>query len=255
MKKALFVFALIAASVIDLAMFVYEFTGIIPYVQTKKYLEPYIYSRYLEWEHYDAGSFTGGHTASYGGASVDVPVFVTNYVTYDGEVKDHHFVADWDKDGKNEYRVIIQVPDKSIESPEAKMISEYRKKFTEKDIGKFCKKTEKNAFGSEYEWYDALYSLDMKKCSILERRQCILYKYMMYAKACLMTDPEVYHFENEYGRGFVTKSLSFFGGDGDYYVRYYDNDDLDNAYTLVIHAPDEETAYKIINSVRLDNNS
>ena len=251
MKKALFVFALIAASVIDLAMFVYEFTGIIPYVQTKKKIEPYLYSRYMEWEHYDAGSFTGGHTVTANGVRVDVPVFVTNDVMSDGFVRDNWFSADWDKDGSKEYRVIIQAPGESITT---KLEKEFGKKFSKRDIEKFCKKTGKNLFGSEYEFYDTIYSLDMDKCNILERKQCYLYEYMMVTKVCLMTEPEIYHFENEGGRGFIKKTL-WGNQPASFYVWYYDNNALDVEHALVIEVPDEETAYKIINSVRLDNNS
>ena len=263
MKKALKITGIVLAALVALAIAAVMFTGIVQYIIISKFVSPMDNIVYSEWPNYDAGTLTEYKTVSYKPEndkaafemtiSADIPVDMLGKLDEDGNrgaYTDRVFITDGAPKG-NCATVFFTgshftEPPKITDDDRAKGVSE-------KDIDDFCtKELGKQPIRSYYDMLDVIYSADTSKCNVLSKKETTFYMLFGTYRAVLCSEPDeeiVYHFEKENIRGFITE---YKNEQYSVYVNVFDRNDLNTEYSILVSAPDKETVYKIVNSIRLE---
>ena len=250
MKKTLKIVAVIIVALVVLPVCCFLFTGIPEYILTQVFIAPEASWPYSEWSHYDAGTLSDYQTISCGKTTVDIPKEMTEHFSKSGERFENHVVYEFDSaegEGGTSYSVLVN-RESAEEMPDLTDEDEM-KGITQKDIDNYCKKRGLPPIRSSYDYFHTVYSADMKGCNILSKKNTTLYMIFMTFKAAGNgAYPEIYHFDSGDTIGFIID----YHEDNQYIADIYNKNDLNTEGIVAISAPDADTAYKIINSMRIN---
>ena len=121
----------------------------------------------------------------------------------------------------------------------------------EREFALYCNKLGKEMPTDRYSYMDILFRTDSNTWNVLDKKQTVVKTVLLTMKS-MLAEPlngEAYHFETDAAAGYISP----YGDNRDkYMIEVFDMKDPDTSYTVIVSAPDEDTMYKMINSVRID---
>ena len=261
MKKALKITGITLAVLIALAVWVVAFSGILPYYIVKKYVPCADELEYSEWTHYDSGRLAQYKTVSYDGLYADIPLNMTNNTDSSGKIRENSFTGPVGDerfsmtsriDAKQSGNILIikngkEEPPKEMTEKERKQAEKAKKRY-DKELARYCRRIGKEAPRNVCEMMDITYTVDMDDKVLMSRQQEAIHAQFIVLKGIMRsTTDKVYRFENDTGIGYI----SLWRNDL-YDISFFDKQDPDVYYDITVSLPDEDTMYKIVNSLRID---
>ncbi|MBQ5316843.1 MAG: hypothetical protein J6I96_04745 [Oscillospiraceae bacterium] len=207
---------------------------------------------YTDYDKDDLGTLDKYITLTCEGLTLDVPEGLHN----DSDHKSEHdtindlrrrtyFSGEDHKD--SEYVVIFQEP---CEIPFDDTVDDIKKKHG-KAYDRFLGKLGLSEINDHYDFCDVLYSLEKIDVNKLSKKEKSVYNEFAVFRQILASseNKHTYRFKKDGFRGFVydwsEDKVSFI-------VEISSDKEPNNMHSVIISAPDTESAYKIINSIRMD---
>ena len=208
---------------------------------------------YTDYDKYDLGTIEEYQTVTVEGVTVDIPGNLHNDPDHKSEydsINDLYrrtYFSDEKDLQKSDCMVMFM---EKFEMDINDLTDDLKKRYP-KEYRSLLRKLGKKQIGDIYEFYDVLYSLDEIDSKKLSENEFTLYaELMVYRQILSSDDKHIYRFENDSCRGFV-KDWSKEDAIG-YVVEIYPKKKPSESYSVLLKTPDEETAYKIINSIRIN---